>query len=123
MSNILFGIDIAALIDANISPGVLDAVLIKRVPGIRTPGNLTAGTNPTSTSFTARGFIDSYSDDVIDETNVLASDRLITLIGNSIQDFAIPETDDRITIESQTWTIINVSRDPAAATYECQGRL
>lgn len=118
----LFGIDIAGLVHDNISDGVLPATLIKVTEGERDPNNLAGGLNSTETSYSARGFIDSYNDNQINNTTVLRSDRRITLIGNSIQGRQIPNTDDKITIEGSTYDIVNVQRDPAAATYVCQAR-
>lgn len=123
MGNNLFNANISGLVNSIISPFVLDAVLIKRTPGTRTPGSITGGTNPTETSYTAKGFVDFYDDDLIDETNVKTGDRKVTLIGDSIADLSIPENNDKVTIEGQTWTIVKVNRDPDAATYDCQSRL
>ena len=118
----LFGIDIAQLIDDNISDGLPDVVLIKVTPGTRDPSDVTGGTQPTSASFAAKGFIEDYTDFEFNSTSVQIGDRKITLIGNSIESLQIPDTGDRITIEGETWNIMNVKRDPAAATYICQGR-
>lgn len=123
MGNNLFGVNISGIINSAIGPGVLDATLLKRTPGSRTPGDVTSGTNPTEAPFAAKGFTDDYTDRQIDGTNVLIGDRKITLLGDSIAGLTIPEPGDRVTIEGQTWTIVDVDRDPDAATYECQSRL
>lgn len=118
----LFGIDIAALVDENLSDGVLDATLTKFTPGTRTPSDLASGTNPTPEVFTAKGFIEDYTDRDFENTQIEIGDRRITLIANSIQNMAIPETGDRVFIEGESWNIKRVKRDPAAATYLCQAR-
>lgn len=122
MSIELFGIDIAGIVDDNISDGVLPATLTKVTDGTRDSNNLAGGLNPVETPYSARGFIDSYTDDQINNTTILRNDRQITLIGNSIEGLQIPATGDIITIEGSAFDIINVTRDPAAATYVCQAR-
>ena len=121
--NKLFGIDIAGLIHANISPGLLDATLHHTTPGTRTPGDPTAGINSTSVDYPCKGIADDYRDAEVDGTIVQMNDRKILLTGNSISGGAVvPEQTDGITIEGVRYTIINIKRDPAAATYLCQSR-
>jgi len=117
-SNPLFGIDIAAIIDANISPGVLPAVLIKRTSGVRTPGALTAGTNAIDVETPCRGFIDSKAKAKLPLELIHAGTEVVLLIGNSIAGGSIvPDQGDRVRIEGTTYTIDRLDRDPAAATY------
>lgn len=113
----LFGVDISGLIHKYVSPGVLDATLTKLVPGTRTPGDLASGTNPTPTSYACRGFVSSQ--DVRPHPESLISDGSvkIVLIGDSIASGAVPELNDRVTIEGSTYQIDKLDRDPAAATY------
>lgn len=120
MGNNLFGANISGEILKAIGPGVLSATLTKVTPGTRTVGQLTGGTNPTTASYTGRGFIDVYDEKRMIATSVQEGDRFVTLIGDSFT--AIPEPNDKITIEGETLTIVSVSRDPDAATYTCQAR-
>ncbi len=122
MGNKLFGVDIAAIVDGAMSSGLLPATLHHTTPGVRTPGDPTAGTNPTTTDHACRGIADDYRDAEIDGTVVLANDRKVLLIGNSIVGLVVPEQNDGVTIEGVRYTIINIKRDPAAATYLCQAR-
>jgi len=122
----LFGIDIAGIVNANISPGLLDAQLVRITKGTRTTGSLSAGSNPTEQTVNCKGFISEYDDRRIDGTIVKAGDREVTLIGRSLSssDSVVPNINDKIKIEGQTFKIVNpVKRDPAAATYICQARL
>lgn len=118
----LFGIDIPELVDTAISDGLLPATLTRIVPGTRDPSDITGGTQPTTSTFTARGFIEDFTDRELEDSLVEIGDRKITLIANSIQNLAVPEVGDQITIENDTWNIMNVKRDPAGATYICQAR-
>lgn len=121
--NKLFGVDIAGLINQEVGPGVLDLTLIKVTPGTRTGGQLTGGTNPTTASTAGKGFIDDYQDRQIDETVIRRGDRRVLIVGNSLSGGSvIPAAGDQVTIEGATYEIVNVARDPAAATYTCQVR-
>jgi len=122
MGNKLFGVDISGIINKSIGPGVNACTLIKVSAGTRTTGSLTAGTNPTTTSHSARGFIDVLSRDRIDGTLVQDGDQMINLVGDSIADSKTPVPGDRITIRGATYNIIKVEVDPADALYMCTCR-
>lgn len=121
-------IDVAKLIADNFAKlggpvGVQGCTLIKATPGIRTPNAISAGTNPTTQSFAASGLITDYSAYSVANSLVKAGDRKVMLFGASIAGGAVPEPNDRITIDGTTYTIIGpVGRDPAKATYICQCR-
>lgn len=112
----LFGVDISGLIKKAMAGQLLPATLHVVSAGTRT-GNLTGGTNPTETDHTAEGFVDSKNKEAIGGTLVEDGDVIIVLIGDSIQDAAVPTTADKVTIESTKYHIKNLDRDPAAATY------
>ena len=118
-SNPLFGVDIAAIVASAIGPGVLDATLNSITEGTRTPGSLTSGTQPTTASYACKGFMDSKNRRERSGQLVDDGDVIIMLIGNTISAGAIvPKLGDTITIESRTYRIGNLDRDPAAAIYE-----
>ena len=118
----LFGINIAKLIADNVGPGVLDAILTKVTDGTRTPGDLTAGLNPTTADYTCKGFVDDYSAYQVDGTLIKANDHKVTLLGGTLQGGIVPQQGDKVFIENTTYEIVKVKRDPAAATYLCQAR-
>lgn len=114
----LFGVDIAQIIADSIGPGVLDAVLIKRTSGARTPGQLTGGTNPTTVSYPCKGFIDKQDRRNRDGELIHDGNVTILLIGKTIDNGnTAPIMDDQVTIEGVTYLVTQVDRDPAAATY------
>ena len=118
-SNPLFGVDIAAIVASAIGPGVLDATLNSIVAGTRTPGSLTSGTQPTTTSYACKGFMDSKNRKERGGQLVDNGDVIIFLIGNTISGGSVvPKLGDTVTIESRTYRVGNLDRDPAAATYE-----
>ena len=119
MGNPLFGQDISGIIKNALAGQLLAATLHKKTPGTRT-GNLTGGTNPTETNYACEGFIDSQSKKAIGGTLVEAGDVVVVLIGDTIDSGAAasaPQTGDQVTIESNTYHIKGLDRDPAAATY------
>lgn len=123
----LFGIDIAGILNSALGSSgpapLLPATLSKIIEGDRDPDDLAAGPERTSSDYTATGMISSYSASKIDGTIIQANDREVMLLGASIEDGAIPEMGDRITIEGEEYVIVGIpDRDPAAATYTCQVR-
>jgi hypothetical protein len=120
----LAGIDVSGIIKKEIGDKVLtdptahDAILIHFTIGTRT-GNLTGGTNPTSTNHDCKGFIDSKNLKDFKGMLVEDGDVFIVLIGDSISPAVVPVVNDQITIESKTYRIRVLDRDPAAATYTC----
>ena len=117
------GVDISKIVNDGLGPLVKDASLRVISPGSRTPGSLAAGTNPTTASKTAKGFVKDYSEFQMASTLVQRGDRNVVLLADSIADAAEPKTGDEVLIEGDIYNIINVApRDPASATFECQAR-
>ena len=98
------------------------ATLIKVTAGTRTPGAISAGTNPTETSFKCRGLVQRATLSKIGGTLVEKGDRVIVLLGATIAGKQVPTSKDKITIEGVTSRIIAVDRDPASAAYTCLTR-
>ena len=124
MGNNLFGANISGIIAREIGPGVLPAQLHKKTTTTaRTSGNLTGGRTSSTSTTPCRGFVDEYEERQIDETKIQRGDRRITLLGDTIAaGTVVPEQGDKITIEGRVYKVVNVRRDPDAATYECQAR-
>lgn len=118
----LFGIDIAGIVNKAMGSGLPAVTLVKVTPGLRVDGSLTAGTNPSTNQFPARGFVDTYQDKAIDGTLIKQGDRKMLILGASIAGGQVPSQGDQVIAESRTYEVIDVKRDPAAATYECQCR-
>ncbi len=119
----LFGIDIAQVVadsiaDAgNLRPGTLNKI----EPGTRTGGNLTAGTNPTSTAHTFQGFVETKTPRR-EGTIVADPMSVVTILGATVSPAAVPEVNDTAVIDGVTWNLDKLlSRDPAEAVYEFQG--
>ena len=119
----IFGADIAGKILAGLGPMVFDYTFVKVIEGTRNPADPTAGTNPTTANHAVKGFMATYRDHQIDGTVIQRGDRKGSLLGASFPAGVVPEPNDKVTAEGQTWYIINVQRDPAGAVYACQLRL
>lgn len=120
----IFGADIAGKILQNLGPLVFDLTLTKVESGTRGV-NLTAGTSPSRTDYTVKGFVDSYTDRQVADTLVQQGDRKVVILGASLPAGVVPEPADEVTDEAGIVYVIvenGVSRDPAGATYECQSR-
>jgi hypothetical protein len=122
-------IDVAKIIAQNFAKfggpvrANLPATLTKLTPGIRMPGAISGGTNPTSETFAAMGFVSGFTAFEITNTVIKDGDRKVILFGASIAGGAVPEPNDRVTIDGETLTIVRIiDRDPARATYSLQCR-
>ena len=120
----IFGVDIAGLVaDAISASDATAATLISVVPGTRTVGSPSAGTNPTSTNYGCRGFVVDYAAAQIDGTLVVVGDRLVSLVAKSINGGSTtPKPGDRVTVRSRTYSVVRVEGDAAEAMWHCQVR-
>lgn len=117
----IFGADIAGKILKGLGPLVFDVTLKSTTQGARGVA-LTGGTNPSSVDYTVKGFVSDYTEYQIDGTIIQKGDRVVVILGASLPDGVIPKPDDQVVAEGKTGVVINVTRDPAGATYQCQWR-
>jgi hypothetical protein len=116
----LFNTDIAGILNKEMGPLLLDLTLKQFTNGTRTVGSYTSGTNPTSTTYSGKGFTEVFELGKYPESLVQSDDKKIIILGASLT--VVPKINDEITIESVIYTIVHIFRDAASATYECQGR-
>ncbi len=118
--------DIAGLVSSGLQGAgmTLPATLIKVTPGTRTPGAISAGTHPTTTSFAVQGVPGSTQQLAINGTLIQGVDRVIKLLGATLPASVTPTSGDRIAMDGATSTIVDkgVSVDAAGAAYVCQCR-
>lgn len=116
----LFGLDIAKLVSQSISAagGLRSGNLTKYSNTTRTGGNLTAGLNPSSTTHTFDGFVESREvrrPNQIGATSV----TVISILGDSITTATVPKVNDKVSIDGTSYTLIELLElDPAGAVYE-----
>ena len=118
----LLGVNFPKVIGKAFKGKLRPATLTKITQGAVDPMNYAAGPAQTETSFAAQGIESAYDESQIDGTIIQRNDRRVTLIADLIDSGAVPEVNDRITIEGKTYNVEAVSSDPARATYTCQCR-
>lgn len=126
MGNNLFGINIGNILADNMGSLLLDASLTVSASPSAIDINDPLGdpSNAGETVYNGRGFTEEYSNMDIDGSVILRGDRRAILLSDTFPTGTpIPKDGDRVTIENNTYTIIGtVMRDPAEATWTCQGR-
>lgn len=118
----LFGIDLAKVAAKALGPGLLKMKLIKLTVGSRTDGALDAGTNPASKSYACKGVTTDFSLSQFDGELVQKGDRKVLLLGGTLPAGVFPVIGDHVVAEGVESEVVNVSRDPASASYECHCR-
>ena len=81
-------------------------------------GGFTAST----TDYTGRGFLEDYTDAARQMGGIALTDRKALLFTPSFTAGLVPAAGDMLTVESSTYEVISVARDPAAATWTLQVR-
>ncbi len=114
----LFGIDIAATVAKGISDagGVRPGILTRVTPGARTAGSLTGGTNPTETTFSFRGFVETKERRRSGQVGA-STMSVVTILGDTVT--VVPDVNDRVAVDGVNYTLLELlSRDPAEAVYQ-----
>jgi hypothetical protein len=117
----LFGLNIAKIINDAIQSagGLRPGTLTKVTPGTRTPGSLTGGTNPTTTTHSCSCYVTLDSE--IRRAGQVGARKnpQVLILGASVSPTAVPEVNDRIAIDGITYTLIAaIGKDPSGSTYE-----
>lgn len=108
--------------------GLQAATLIRVSPGARTPGALSGGTNPTTTSYPCDALIELLTINDLPATLIQENDRKIGILGDSLPAGVIPGGNDRVTMVdldgvSKTFRLFAViSGDGVRAMFEFQAR-
>lgn len=121
MTNFL-GVNIASLVNQHLGPRVNRMTLIKVTRGQRDVSNPTSGTIKTTSQYIGSGFVEDYDERVIDGDMVLATDRKIIMLANSIPLSISPQVGDMISAPEGVFNVVRVSRDPARAVFTIQAR-
>lgn len=108
--------------------GVKPATLVKVTPGTRTPGAVSSGTNPTTTSYPCTALISVLTAGTLPETEVQVDDRRIVVLGGSLASGVIPAPNDKVTIAdvdgvAKTFRLVApISGDGVGAAFAFQAR-
>lgn len=72
--------------------------------------------NTVTQEFNCKALTEEYSDYYKLQNMVQANERKILVLANSLN--TTPQQNDKITIRSNTYTVVSVGTDPALATWE-----
>jgi len=115
VTNLLTGLD--KLISDIAGPLVFsDATLIRRARVADGRGGFTE----TETEAACKALVTDYSAYSKANLGIGDTDRKILLLGYGLTPPPVP--DNVIVVDAYRWKIVATTRDPAKATYECQGR-
>lgn len=117
--SILLGDLAQTVADALTSAGIPFAVTITRDVAQDSPDPADP-LPPVTTSYDGNGFIDDWDASYLASGLVERADVKIVIIATSIA--IVPDTGDRVTVRGKTYSVLNVSADPALATYTLQAR-
>jgi len=117
-----FGVNTKAIIGSVMGGRVGSLTLVRVTPGTRTPGNLAAGTNPTTASYSVKGYVTDYAQGQINGTLVKVGDRVAVIYGSSLPAGVEPATADKIGDGAKTWTVVRVERHSDGAVFHLQLR-
>lgn len=76
---------------------------------------------PVPTPYPCKAIVEAYSDYFRKSGLVDAKDRKVLILANSVK--VKPAAGNRVTIQGITFTIQEVSTDPATAVWECRGTM
>jgi hypothetical protein len=110
---------IPATIGAAFANVFRDATLT-RVSGRTSDGR--GGYSQTTTDDACKALVTEYTAFQRLSAGIPANERKILVLATTLANSAPPATGDTITIQGRTWSIVEVSSDPANATYECRGK-
>lgn len=119
----LFGLDIARLVDQSIrsAGGVLTGSLTRAVPGTRTSGSLADGVQPTVSTYSCRGFVETKQSRRSDST-VPASYAQVSVLGASLVPATVPVVNDLVQFGGKRYRLLELLQsDPAEALYVFKG--
>lgn len=97
--------------------------LVRVAAGVRTPGAVSGGTNPTSTSYRCRGRLGTRKRAVVvDGSLTRVTEQIISILGATLPDGIEPRVNDRITVGGDTYTIVTdgaTNDDGLGAVWSC----
>lgn len=119
----LFKANIAARLNKALGGKVPRITLIRVEQGILSEDNPTAGNTQEDFKYTVIGFIDEYEERRVDGEIIQQGDRVLVILAASVPvDAGDPKNEDFVIVDGEKKRIINVRKDAAKATFECQLR-
>lgn len=100
--------------------GVFRDATLSRVSARVSDGR--GGWTETITSDACKALVTDYTAWQRQAAGIPANERRILVLASTLESGMAPKTGDALTIQGRTWAIVEVSSDPANATYECRSR-
>lgn len=117
------GVNLPKILNQAMGKLVRQGKLVKITAGARDPNDLTAGQVSSKKNYPVNGFFDEFKLTDNPDNEAQIGNKKIVLFGGSLPAGIVPELNDLIVMENQTYIIDGpVTRDPAAATYTCEVR-
>lgn len=111
--------DIKSTVNSALSGIMLDLTIRRQEGGSYDPKTFSDTNSPQT--YSAKGMIEDYDDELIDGSLITEKDRKILILAESLS--IEPETSDEIIDpDGNEFSIVRVKSDPAGATWEIQGR-
>jgi hypothetical protein len=95
---------------------------VLKIPGTSSPDGQGGWIPSDPVEHTCKALVDDYSDFRRSALGIPGVDRKIIVLAATVQGGARPAVGHTLSIEGRDWQLVGVSRDPASATWECQGR-
>ncbi len=117
MSNLLTGLD--KLISDIAGPLLFESATLTRA-GSRSIDAETGQTFETTETEACQALVTDYTAFQRAQAGIPSNERKILVLGHGLSQE--PRPGDRIMINGYNWSVIETSRDPAKATYECRSK-
>lgn len=118
MGNNLFGARIAEKIAAALGSRLLAGQLVRVTQSELDTTDPAATPTEITRRFPFRGIYDNFDQRRFGDTGIREGSRIVLILGATLPANVVPRTDDRVTLEGETTTIVGpVIRDPDRATY------
>lgn len=80
------------------------------------------GYTETTTTDACKALVTDYTSYQRGSLGIPTNERKVLVLAATLESGMAPRPGDRITIQGRAWSVIEVSSDPANATYECRSK-
>lgn len=108
-----------AIIGAALSDVFRDATLTRVSPGT---SDGRGGFTNTTVADACKALVMDYTSFQRGSLGIPTNERKVMILASTLNSGMAPKPGDIVTIQGRAWSIIEVTSDPANATYECRGK-
>jgi hypothetical protein len=110
---------IPATIGAAFNDIFRDATLSRVTPGT---SDGMGGYAQTIITDACKGLVTEYTAFQRQAAGIPSNERKVLVLASTLASGLAPKPGDRLLIQGRTWSVVDVSSDPANATYECRAK-